>query len=91
MNIVYFNQLIINHWRVSLRSEATNSFDSYNILILLEHLSSPFRCSLCGSSSAVKVIQMPYACKLLFQELAAMNILPRITLDSPIDDIPNVN
>ena len=38
------------------------------------------RCSVCNSSIGVCSITMPYACKLLFQELASMNISPRIKL-----------
>lgn len=37
-------------------------------------------CNMCKSSSGVAKIQIPYACKLLFQELQSMNIAPRIQL-----------
>ena len=39
-------------------------------------------CNLCKSSAAVTSIKIPYACKLLFQELMSMNILPRLVLES---------
>ncbi len=39
-----------------------------------------FRCSLCPSST-VNQIRIPYACKLLFQELMSMCIAPRIFTD----------
>lgn len=38
-------------------------------------------CNNCKSSMSVSSIRIPYACKLLFQELQAMNILPRLKLD----------
>ena len=38
-------------------------------------------CHNCQSSSSVSSIQIPYACKLLFQELQAMNIVPRLKLE----------
>nr|XP_039254006.1 DNA-directed RNA polymerase III subunit RPC2-like [Styela clava] len=37
-------------------------------------------CQFCKSSRAIAKIKMPYACKLLFQELTSMNIVPRLKL-----------
>ena len=37
-------------------------------------------CQYCRSGEAMAVLRMPYACKLLFQELTAMNIVPRLHL-----------
>lgn len=38
------------------------------------------RCSTCQSSQGMNKLKVPYACKLLFQELQSMNIAPRISL-----------
>lgn len=40
--------------------------------------SQNFSCKFCNTSSGVSQVYMPYACKLLFQELMAMTIVPRI-------------
>lgn len=37
-------------------------------------------CTFCRSGDAMAVLRIPYACKLLFQELSAMNIVPRLML-----------
>jgi len=37
-------------------------------------------CQFCRSGEKVAEIRLPYACKLLFQELQAMNVLPRLRL-----------
>ena len=37
-------------------------------------------CSNCNGAQHMSYLQIPYACKLLFQELQAMNIMPRLQL-----------
>ncbi|CAO1395823.1 unnamed protein product [Diamesa hyperborea] len=37
-------------------------------------------CHSCRSSSCVSKISIPYACKLLFQELTSMNVIPKLKL-----------
>ena len=39
-------------------------------------------CHFCQSSSSIASIKIPYACKLLFQEMQSMNIVPRLKLKS---------
>ncbi|XP_074579327.1 DNA-directed RNA polymerase III subunit 2 [Curcuma longa] len=37
-------------------------------------------CSTCKNGENISTIRLPYACKLLFQELQAMNVVPRLKL-----------
>ncbi|XP_011203561.2 DNA-directed RNA polymerase III subunit RPC2 [Bactrocera neohumeralis] len=39
-------------------------------------------CHYCQSSANVSKISMPYACKLLFQELTSMNVVPKLKLQN---------
>ncbi|CAD5218163.1 unnamed protein product [Bursaphelenchus okinawaensis] len=43
-------------------------------------------CQKCQSSTTMARIQIPYACKLLFQELQGMNIIPRLITKSIMDN-----
>jgi DNA-directed RNA polymerase II subunit RPB2 len=43
-----------------------------------------YYCASCKYSSRVSKIMIPYACKLLFQELMSMNIAPRIRTNKNI-------
>ena len=38
------------------------------------------RCHYCSSSHNISTLKIPYAYKLLFQELLSMNIVPRLSL-----------
>jgi DNA-directed RNA polymerase III subunit RPC2 len=38
-------------------------------------------CQYCKSSEKIAPVRIPYACKLLFQELQSMNITPKLILD----------
>ncbi|OAY68534.1 DNA-directed RNA polymerase III subunit 2, partial [Ananas comosus] len=37
-------------------------------------------CSMCKNGENIATMKLPYACKLLFQELQSMNVVPRLTL-----------
>jgi DNA-directed RNA polymerase III subunit RPC2 len=41
-------------------------------------------CQYCKSSKFMKTMEIPYAAKLLFQELMAMNVSPRMILEDAI-------
>lgn len=43
-------------------------------------IASPQWCQACRSKEHLRALSMPYACKLLLQELQSMNIVCRLTL-----------
>ena len=44
------------------------------------------KCHYCSSSHNIFTLKIPYACKLLFQELLSMNIVPRLSLKHYTDE-----
>jgi DNA-directed RNA polymerase II subunit RPB2 len=40
-----------------------------------------YHCQVCNNSSRISQVNMPYACKLMFQELMSVNIVPKIKVE----------
>lgn len=60
------------------------SSDAFNVDVcsLCGRLAYSSWCHNCRSSTNVAKISIPYACKLLFQELTSINVIPKLTLKS---------
>lgn len=76
---------IIGYGAASLMQERLMlSSDAFEVWVcsLCGLLGSDMHCQFCKSSDNIVKITIPYACKLLFQELQAMNIFPKLKLSS---------
>ena len=63
--------------------DASDKFSTYcckdcGMLAIFNDEKKIHQCKICGNRSNFGKIDIPYACKLLFQELVTMNIAPRI-------------
>ncbi|GBG27516.1 DNA-directed RNA polymerase subunit beta [Hondaea fermentalgiana] len=51
-----------------------------NVCLKCGFMANPVRCQNCRTGAHLTSLSLPYACKLLFQELHSMNIIPKLTL-----------
>lgn len=61
--------------------------DDCGIIAVANLRKQTFSCTFCENTTRFSQVHIPYAGKLLFQELMAMCIVPRIFVDKPNDEV----
>ena len=56
--------------------------DNCHMMAINDIRSDSYKCSYCGETTHISKVELPYSCKLLFQELMSMSICPRIYADN---------
>ncbi len=59
----------------------THICNNCGLICIADLEKNKFLCKSCKNTNDISLVDIPYACKLLFQELMAMNIAPRIIVD----------
>lgn len=75
-SLIGFGSAMLLQERLMISSDAFNA----DVCAKCGLLGSSAGCQYCRSNEYMAVLRIPYACKLLFQELQAMNIVPRLLL-----------
>ncbi|KAJ2766469.1 DNA-dependent RNA polymerase II, partial [Coemansia nantahalensis] len=57
--------------------------DICGLMVVAQLKKSEFECAPCKNRTRISQVRIPYACKLLFQELMSMNITPRLMVSAP--------
>ncbi|KAJ2779787.1 DNA-dependent RNA polymerase II [Coemansia javaensis] len=57
--------------------------DICGLMVIAQLKKNEFECAPCKNRTRISQVHIPYACKLLFQELMSMNITPRLMVAAP--------
>ena len=58
--------------------------DKCGVIAISSPINNNYHCNSCNNYSSFTKINIPYSCKLLFQELQCMSIVPRFKIDNKI-------
>ena len=74
------SQLILERLMISSDQFEAQVCTKCGLLGFQHHITGKNACTLCKTEAEVATLKLPYAAKLLFQELQSCNIAPRINL-----------